>query len=86
MFLDNYKDLNEKTIKEYAKKVGLDENIFKKATDDPSLNNIINQDIKLGSRLKVRGVPTLFINGRRIKNRSLNALTEMIEKCLKNGE
>jgi protein-disulfide isomerase len=47
--------------------------------NDPSLKNIIDQDLNLGTRLKVRGVPTLFINGRPVKYRSLNALSNMVE-------
>ena len=53
---------------------------------DPSLNKIIDQDISLGNQLKVRGVPTLFVNGRSVKKRSLSDLSQMVEQELKKGK
>ena len=79
VFFDNYMDLNEENIKKYMEEAGLDMKKFDTDFNDPSLKNIINQDLNLGTRLKVRGVPTLFINGRPVKYRSLNALSNMVE-------
>ncbi|MGA1790436.1 MAG: thioredoxin domain-containing protein [bacterium] len=78
-FFDNYKDLNEENIKKYMEEAGLDMKKLDTDFNDPSLKNILNQDLNLGTRLKVRGVPTLFINGRPVKYRSLNALSNMVE-------
>lgn len=86
VFFDNYKDLNDETIKKYPEEAGLDMEAFNNAYNDPSLKKIIAQDINLGSRLKVRGVPTLFINGRRVKNRSLDALSNMVDQELAKGK
>ena len=56
---------------------------FNAAYNDPSLKKTIRQDLNLGVKFKVRGVPTLFINGRRVKNRSLTALSKMVYEELK---
>jgi protein-disulfide isomerase len=59
---------------------------FDTAYSDPSLKNIIKQDLNLGVKSKVRGVPALFINGRRVKNRSLSSLSYMVEQELAKGK
>ena len=82
IFFDNYKTLNDDTIKKYVEEAGLDMKAFNTAYSDPSLKNIIRQDTNLGAKSKVRGVPALFINGRRVKNRSLNGLSYMVEQEL----
>lgn len=82
-FFDNFRNLNETTIKQYAEESGVDMKAFQEALDDPSLKKVVSEDISLGARLKVRGVPTLFINGRRVKDRSLDGLSFMVETELK---
>jgi len=82
IFFDNYKNINEETIRKYAEEAGLDMDAFEKDSKDPSLKDIIRQDTNLGNKVKVRGVPTLFINGRPVKNRSLTALSNMVEEEL----
>ena len=79
----NYKNLNDTTIKKYAEEIGLDMIEFDKSYNDPSIKKMINQDMKIGAKVKVRGVPALFINGRGVKNRSINALSTMIKSELK---
>jgi len=83
VFLKNYKKLNDETIKKYAEETGLDMQKFEKDYNDPSLSKIVSQDVSLGKRVKVRGVPALFINGRSAKKRSLSVLSKMVEQELK---
>ncbi len=82
IFFQNFRKLNDETIKQYSEEIGLDMEEFNKALNDTSLDDIVNFDVKQGIQLKVQGVPTIFINGRRVKNRSLDAMSEMIEKEL----
>ena len=82
LLFDNYKNINEQTIRKYVEEAGLDMEAFDRDSKDPALKNIIRQDMNLGKKLKVRGVPTLFINGRSVKNRSLTALSNMVEEEL----
>jgi predicted DsbA family dithiol-disulfide isomerase len=43
----------------------------------------VRSDIDQGSRIGVRGVPAIFINGRQLKQRSLEGFSEIIDKELK---
>lgn len=83
VFLANYKKLSDETIKKYAEEVGLDIEKFNKAISDPALKKQVQQDMKLGSSVGVRGVPALYINGRLAKDRSLQGFTRMVEQELK---
>ena len=82
ILLSNYKNLNDQTITKYAQDAGLDMQKFNGSLNDPALLKIVNQDMKLGGKVKVKGVPALFINGLRVKSRSLQALSNMVEKEL----
>lgn len=82
IFLENFRKLNDESIKKYAEQTGLDMQIFESDSKNPVLNSIITRDLTIGSQVKVRGVPTIFINGKRSNKKSLENLTEMIEKEL----
>jgi protein-disulfide isomerase len=55
VFFKHFKELNDETIRRSAVEIGLDMQKFDKDYNDPSLNKIIDQDTRLGERLKVRG-------------------------------
>ena len=86
ILLKNYKKLNDNTIKKHAEETGLDIEKFNKAYNDPSLKKIVKQDMNLGRKVKVRGVPAIFINGRTVKSRTLKALSQMVESELKKSK
>ena len=81
--LADFKKLNDETIKKHAEATGLDIEKFNTAYNDPSLKKHIQQDMKLGSSVGVRGVPALYINGRLAKDRSLQGFSRMVEQELK---
>ncbi len=60
VFLKNYQKLNDTTIKQHVKDLGLDIKKFEEDYKDPSLNKIISADVGLSRQVKVRGVPALF--------------------------
>ena len=82
VFFKNFNQLNDEKIKSLAMKTGLDMRKFEKDIKDPAINNNINFDILLSHKVKVRGVPTIFINGKLVKNRSITAMSRMIDKEL----
>jgi protein-disulfide isomerase len=55
---------------------------FEKKMKDPKLTKMIRQDLRDGAQAGVRGTPTIFINGRRLKNRSLQGFQAAIDKEL----
>jgi protein-disulfide isomerase len=81
----NFKDLSDKKIREIAKQLKLDMVQFEKDRKDPAIAAKVRTDILDGNKAGVRGVPTVFINGRRLRKRSLGGFSEMINRELKNN-
>ena len=79
----NYNRLSDQKISEIALALGFDQVEFDKKMNDPKIAAQIRQDIRDGAQAGVRGTPTIFINGRRLKNRSPQGFQAAIEKELK---
>jgi len=79
---ENYNKLNEQKVQEIATGLELDMVQFENDRKDPALQTVINQDLRDGRKAEVRGTPAVFVNGRRLKNRSLQGFREMIDKQL----
>lgn len=58
--------LDRASLEGYAATIGLDKQRFARDLDDPRLEARVAADEAQGSRLKVEGTPTAFVNGRRI--------------------
>lgn len=82
VMLKNYNTLNEKKITQYATELGLDMEKFEQDRKSPEVLEILNDDLQLRVRAKVRAVPTIFINGKKVQNRSPAGFMQMIEKEL----
>ena len=78
----HYRSLNDKKILDIAQKMGLDEAQFNKDRKDPEILVKINLDYEEGQKIEVKGIPAVFMNGRRIKNRDMRNLKDMVEKQL----
>ncbi len=83
LLFKNYNHLNEQKIKEIAQQLNLDMEKFEKDRKDPQIRAMINKDLAEGNQAGVRGTPTIFINGRLLRNRSMAGFQEFIEKALK---
>jgi protein-disulfide isomerase len=83
LLFENHKKLNDQKIKDIAKQLGLDKTAFEEARKDPQLGIRIRRDFTDGVSAGVRGTPTIFINGRQLKNRSLNGFQTAINRELK---
>jgi protein-disulfide isomerase len=71
--------LNEQVIEEIAMDLGLDMEQFKEDLDDPEILRKIRRDILDGSKVGVGGVPSVFVNGRLLKNMTTQTLKSQIE-------
>lgn len=78
----NYRQLNPGKIRELAAMVGMDMARFERDMKDPALQGRITADMQEGQQIGVRGTPTLFINGRRVQKRSVQAMVQMINEEL----
>jgi protein-disulfide isomerase len=80
---ENYKNLNDTKVQEIAKELALDMDRFNKDMKDPALQRLIFRDLKEGQQIGVRGIPTVFIGGKRLKTRGLRGFQKMIDAELK---
>jgi len=85
LYFKNYKNLNDQTLREYAQQAGLNMEAFDRDRADSALKSIITEDLNLGRKLNIRGVPSVFINGRPFRGRSVDALSKQVEQELKKG-
>ena len=77
-----YNKLNEEKIQEIAAKVKLDKAQFEKDRKDPLLLEQIKYDYNEGIRAGINSVPSVFVNGRKLKVRSLKGFQALIDKEL----
>jgi protein-disulfide isomerase len=81
LFLE-YNKLNDLKIREIAQNLGLNGEKFEKMMKDPKILAKIQQDILDGRQAGITGTPTVFVNGRRLKDWSPNGLQMLIDKAL----
>jgi protein-disulfide isomerase len=79
----NQRALSPDNLKQYAKEIGLNVAKFEKDMTSPEVQKQIADDMKLAQEADVRGTPTLFLNGKRVMNRSFEGLKQMIDEALK---
>ena len=82
LLFKDYNQLNDGKIKEIVKKLDLNEQKFEKKMDDPQIVQKIKKDYIDGVNAGVSGTPTLFVNGKLLRNRSLDGFKEIIVKEL----
>lgn len=79
----NYNKLSDQKIQELARTLGLDMEKFNADMKDPQILSKLSRDQSDGIKAGVRSTPTVFINGRVARNRSLKGLETKIEEQLK---
>ena len=82
----DFQNLSDESIKKQAETAGLDMAKFNAALSAPALKKQIDEDRQLGMSINVRGVPAMFLNGRVVKDRSVQGLSNMIDEELKKGK
>ncbi len=78
----NYNRLDDQKVQEISTQLGLDQKKFEDHKKSPVEAARIRQDYEEGLKLGVRGTPTLFINGRRVKNRNMQSMEAIIDQEL----
>ena len=74
-----YNVIDDNKIKQIAEILKLDMPRFEADMKDPEILSKINEDYEEGRSIGVTGIPAIFLNGKRVKNRSLESLKGMIE-------
>ncbi len=81
----NQKSLDQKKYLEIAENLGLDIKKFSLDMMRPSLRQKIEQDVAEAKKAGVTGTPTIFVNGRKVKNRGIAAISKLIDEELADG-
>ena len=71
------------SIDKIASEIGLDQDQFKKDMNSVRLKQIVSADVAEAGQLGVTGTPTIFINGRKLKQRSLEGFQAQIDEELR---
>ena len=82
LIFEDYKNLSEQKFKDMATKLGLDMDKFEQDLKDQGSYRMIQADLQNGFNSGVTGTPTIFINGRLLKNRSVDGMKQLIDKEL----
>ena len=85
MLFENYRSINEAKLLDIARRLGLDMSRFSKELNSTEIQNLITKDLMEGRRIGVRGTPTVFVNGKRVRVRNSSDLIKVIEAELKHG-
>ena len=83
LLFKNYNVLSDEKIEEIRSQLGLDANQFKARMNDPRILVQINADAGLGRKVGVQGTPTVFVNGRLIRDKSANGFKIAVDEALK---
>ncbi len=76
------KKLSNKAIEDIATKLGLDIAKWKTAMNSPVARQRVNVDLQDAQKAGVTGTPTIFINGRLLKNRNIQGFQQIINEEL----
>ena len=80
--MKNFNQLSEQKLVEIGKKIGLDMKRFIRDRQDPRWVNFIRDDMQEAAKNQVRGTPTVFVNGRRMRSRTPAAFDQAIQREL----
>lgn len=83
ILMRNQSALGVGKLKDYASELALDRGRFDAALDSGSLEERVQRDLEDGIRLGINATPTVFINGRRVSDKSYEALKATIETALR---
>lgn len=77
--LKNYNAINEEKIQSIAGELKLDMARFSSDRKSPENRALILEDLNDGRRIGVRGTPTVYINGKKVKVDPMKRVAEELE-------
>lgn len=83
---EKYNTLSDQVILSIAQELGFTKEEFEQKIKNPELRQRVRNDMKDARKAGIRGVPAVFINGKPIKDRSLEAIQFEINKEMKNQQ
>jgi protein-disulfide isomerase len=82
LIFENQKSMEDADLKGYAEKIGLNAARFEKDLAGDQAQKLIQEDVDAARQAQVTGTPTLFINGKRVRERTFEAMKKEIEGYL----
>ena len=82
LLFKNYNRINDQKITEIMTDLNLDADQFQRAMQDPAIKAQIDADLRNGNAAGVRGTPTIFINGKLLRDKSLSGFQRQIDQEL----
>jgi protein-disulfide isomerase len=79
----NQKDLSDTKVEAIARELGLNMEQFNRDLKDPVIGSLIDRDMNIGCQANVQGTPTIFVNGKLLNQRGLQAFQQAIDAELK---
>ncbi len=79
----NQKELSDAKVEAIAREIGLNMEQFNQDLKDPEITSLIDRDFNNGREVNIRGVPTIFVNGKVLSQQSLSGFQQAIEAELK---
>ncbi len=73
-------------LKKYAAGLGLDAAKFEADMNSPETAKLIAEEMAQAQAADVTGTPTLFINGKRVMNRTLEGMKAMVDEEVKKAK
>ena len=83
LLFQNQKQLGPQKYEELATQLGLDMNKFRQDMASKSTMQRVSSDMQEGKRIGVRGTPSLYVNGRKVKDCSAQGFQKLIDQELK---
>ncbi len=81
---EHSEELTKQHILDIAEeKLGLDEKSFERELMNPKILSMVQKDFLEGQRAGVKSVPTIFVNGKKLKKRTLGIFKALIDSQLK---
>ncbi len=82
LLFKNYNQISDQKIEEVRAKLDLDAGKFAREMSADRTRARISADIRNGSEAGVRGTPTVFVNGKELRNKSLAGFQRAIDDAL----
>ncbi len=77
------KKITRPSLDRIATEVGLDIKQFNQEKSSKQLINLMSSDMAEANTLGITGTPTIYVNGRKAKERSLNGFQSLIDEELR---
>ena len=84
LLFKNQQALGPADLVEYARQVGMDLTKFQASLNSGKNLEKVQRDMQDGDKIGVSSTPTVFINGRRLKDKSKESMKAAIEAAFKN--